>query len=299
MKNFRSHRRNVQVALLVSLTLLSLVFVPAVSARPFTQLVVFGDSLSDSGNLFAATGGAVPPSPPYYAGRFSNGPVWVEFLANELGVPVQDYALGGALTGRVNLFDDPGIPAEFPGVLDEIDIFLALNGGIADPHALYVVWAGANDFFVAPAPTTIAPAVANLLSAVRTLADRGARHIVVPTMPDLGLTPDGRASGFSTQLTALSVAFNRALKNGLAVRDLRVTVVDIFRLFHEIVDHPAEFGFTDVTTACLDLDPFSLCPNPDEHLFWDAVHPTTRGHEILADRIHDRVREHAGNRRER
>ena len=298
MKNFPSPRRTFQLSLLVSLALLSLIVVPTASARSFTQLIVFGDSLSDSGNLFAATGGAVPPSPPYFAGRFSNGPVWVEFLAAELGVPVQDYALGGALTGRVNIFDDPGIPAEFPGVLDEVDMFLALNGGVADPHALYVVWAGANDFFAAPAPATIAPAVANLLSAVRTLADRGARHIVVPTMPDLGLTPDGRASGFSPQLTALSVAFNRALKSGLALRGPHVTVVDIFRLFHQIVDHPAEFGFTDVTTACLDLDPFSLCPNPDGHLFWDSVHPTTRGHEILADWIRDRVREHAENRRE-
>ena len=299
MKNPRSRRRIVHVALLVSLTLLSLTFVPAASARPFTQLIVFGDSLSDSGNLFAATGGAIPPSPPYYAGHFSNGPVWAEFLAAKLGVPMQNYALGGALTGRVNLFDDPRIPAEFPGVLDEIDLFLALNGGVADPHALYVVWAGANDFFAAPAPETIAPAVANIVSAVRTLAAQGARHIVVPTMPDLGLTPDGLATGFSSQLTALSVAFNSALKTGLEIRGLHVTVVDNFELFHEIVDHPAEFGFTDVTTACLDLDPFSMCPNPNDHLFWDAVHPTTRGHEILADRIHDVVLEHSGHRRER
>lgn len=296
MKNPRSQRRIVQVALLVSLTLLSLVFVPGASARPFTQLIVFGDSLSDSGNLFAATGGAIPPSPPYFNGRFSNGPVWVEFLAAELGVPVQDYALGGALTGRANLFDDPGIPAEFPGLLDEIDMFLALNGGVADPRALYVVWAGANDFFLAPAPATIAPAVTNLVTAVRTLADRGARHIVVPTMPDLGLTPDGRASGFSPQLTALSVAFNRALKAGL--RGLKVTTFDAFALFHEIVNDPTEFGFTDATTACLDLSPFSLCSDPDNHLFWDSVHPTTRGHEILADELHEAVQEHAGHRRE-
>ena len=299
MKNPRSQRRNVQVALLVTFTLLSLIFVPAASARPFTQLIVFGDSLSDSGNLFAVTGGAIPPSPPYYAGRFSNGPVWAELLAVELGVPVQNYALGGALTGRVNLFDDPRIPAEFPGVLDEIDLFLALNGGVVDRHALYVVWAGANDFFAAPAPETIAPAVANIVSAVRTLAARGVRHIVVPNMPDLGLTPNGLASGFSSELTALSVAFNGALRTGLVMRGLHVTVVDIFALFQEIVDYPAEFGFTDVTTACLDLDPFSMCANPDGHLFWDFVHPTTRGHDILADRIYDGVREHAGNRRER
>ena len=293
----RSQRVTVQAALLVSLTLLSLVFVPGASARSFTQLIVFGDSLSDSGNLFTATGGAVPPSPPYFDGRFSNGPVWVEYLAAELGVPAQNFAFGGALTGRTNRFDDPGIPAEFPGLLDEIDMFLDLNGGVADPHALYVVWAGANDFFAAPALTSIQPAVANLVTAVRALATRGARHIVVPTMPDLGLTPDGHASGFSRQLTALSGVFNRVMKARLRV--LGVTTFDVFGLFHEIVNDPADFGISDATTACLDLDPFSLCADPDEHLFWDSVHPTTRGHQILADRLHEFVREHAGHRLDR
>lgn len=298
MKNPRNQRSIVQVALLVSLTLLSLVFVPGTSAQPFTQLIAFGDSLSDSGNLFAATGGAIPPSPPYFNGRFSNGPVWVELLAAELGVPLQDYAFGGALTGRTNLFDDPGIPAEFPGLLDEIDLFLSLNGGVADPGALYVVWAGANDFFLAPAPATIGPAVRNLMTAVRTLTHRGARHIVVPTMPDLGLTPDGLASGFSAELTALSDAFNRVLKARL--RGHGVTVFDTFALFQELVNDPTGFGFTDVTTACLDLDPFSLCSDPDNHLFWDSVHPTTRGHEILADKLHEIVQEPAaGHRLER
>jgi phospholipase/lecithinase/hemolysin len=297
MKNSRSHRRIVQVTLLVSLTLLSLMFVPGASARPFTQLVVFGDSLSDSGNLFSVTGGAIPPSPPYFDGRFSNGPVWADFLATELRVPVQNYAFGGALTGRANHFDNPGIPAKFPGLLDEIDIFLALNGGIADPHALYVVWAGANDFFLDPEAATIAPAVTNLVTAIQTLISLGARHIVVPTMPDLGLTPDGRESGFSSQLTALSVAFNRALKAG--VSGLGVTTFDTFALFREIVADPADFGFGDVTTACLHFDPLSLCADPDTHLFWDGVHPTTRGHEILADELHEAVHEHAERHHER
>src|SRR4051812_8541313 len=74
------------------------------SAGQFTKLVVLGDSLSDTGNLFAATGGAIPPSP-YYLGRFSNGPVWVEYLAEALDVPFEDYAYGGAKTDEGNLFD--------------------------------------------------------------------------------------------------------------------------------------------------------------------------------------------------
>jgi len=78
--------------LLRRLVLAAFAFVLSGSAVPagrINQIVVFGDSLSDSGNLFAATMGTTPP-PPYYQGRFSNGPVWVEDLAGRLGVEMAE-----------------------------------------------------------------------------------------------------------------------------------------------------------------------------------------------------------------
>src|SRR5438270_12307648 len=74
------------------------------SAATYSSVVVFGDSLSDNGNLFAASGGLVPQVP-YYNGRFSNGPVAVEQLSGLLGVPLLDFALGGATTGVGNQID--------------------------------------------------------------------------------------------------------------------------------------------------------------------------------------------------
>ena len=75
-----------------------------VRAGDITGIVSFGDSLTDTGNLFAATG---QPPAPYYQGRSSNGPVWVEYLANQLGVAAPtpsllggtNYAWAGAATG--------------------------------------------------------------------------------------------------------------------------------------------------------------------------------------------------------
>ena len=68
------------------------------SAQSYTRLVVFGDSLSDNGNLYAVTGGTQPLSPPYYQGRFSNGPVFTELLGFNAG----RYTAGAPVTGSVN-----------------------------------------------------------------------------------------------------------------------------------------------------------------------------------------------------
>ncbi len=71
-------------------------------AGSFDGVVVYGDSLSDNGNLYGAIG--FPP-PPYYMGRFSNGPVAAEYLAQGLNVPLTDWAWGGATTGIGNIAD--------------------------------------------------------------------------------------------------------------------------------------------------------------------------------------------------
>src|SRR5215831_15575729 len=108
--------RPVQLCLLV-LSILSTAL-PA-AAGHFTRLVVLGDSLSDTGAVFAVTHGAVPASPPYYAGRFSNGPVWPEYLGSALSIPVQNFAYGGAQTSSANLFDGL-FGVDFPGLSDEV-----------------------------------------------------------------------------------------------------------------------------------------------------------------------------------
>ena len=105
---------------------------------------MFGDSLSDTGNLYRATGNLIPP-PPYFNGRLSNGPLWVEYLAPKLNLtytPQTNFAFAGATTGTLNTT----LPI-FPGLQQEVNQFTALNP-VADPAALYIVWSGANDYLV-------------------------------------------------------------------------------------------------------------------------------------------------------
>src|SRR5215831_2791594 len=84
-------------------------FFSVLEAGPIDAIYAFGDSLSDVGNIYAYTSVAAPPAfpaAPYVNGQFSNGNVWVQDLAHDLGLaPLipsllggTDYAFGGAET---------------------------------------------------------------------------------------------------------------------------------------------------------------------------------------------------------
>ncbi|MBD1872486.1 hypothetical protein H6F75_03235 [Nodosilinea sp. FACHB-131] len=263
----------------------------------FSGLTIFGDSLSDPGNLFGLTG-FFPPFP-YSEGRFSNGDIWVDYLASDIGLEpteVQNFAVGGATTGRDNGLDPlisslTGTASNLPGLLDEVDSYLGgLGEGAANPDSLYVLWAGANDLFNLPSdpaaiPAFLATSVQNIATAITSLAARGADTFLVPNLPNLGLTPRTLGDGTSAQATALSQSFNAGLANTLAAleQSLSATIdiipVDLFGLTTEIIGAPAEFGFTNVTDPLLNQ---GLLDDPG-YFWWDQQHPTTTVHALLAD----------------
>ena len=267
-----------------------------VRAAP-SQIVVFGDSLSDTGNVFAASGG-VTPVPEYFNGRFSNGPNWVERLAGAFGLPVVPSALGGtnnafggATTG--------GSGGSVPSLLDQFAGYSAAHAS-ADASALYVVWGGGNDMrdaLLAPAtiPTAITAAVANLQSILTGLNAKGAQRFLVPNLPNLGLIPEVSALGAAAVAgaTSTSAGFNASLAAmlaGLAADPTftgEIVPLDVFGILNNIVANPAAFGLTNVVDQCYSLDPQTtggtICASPDNYLFWDGIHPTARGHFILGN----------------
>ena len=125
-------------------------FSATASAAAFSQFVVFGDSLSDNGNLFRMNGGIWPLTPPNYAGRFANGPVWPELMHVDLGITMDNRAVGGATSGFLNTNSVPQdavfpAPGAFPGLQQQVGGYLNEMGGVVDAWALYSVAAGAND----------------------------------------------------------------------------------------------------------------------------------------------------------
>ncbi|OHE83841.1 MAG: hypothetical protein A2190_11845 [Lysobacterales bacterium RIFOXYA1_FULL_69_10] len=277
-------------------------------AQTYSQTVFFGDSLTDSGHFRPVL---VQMGGPQAAilGRFTTNPglVWSEQLADFYAAAAvsanqggSNYAVGGARTGT----DTASQLGPVPSVQTQVASYLAATGGQADADALYAVWGGANDVFAAigtagaggdPAPV-IGQAVAAQVGAIGTLQAAGARYVLVPTVPDIGLTPGFRAQGPAAQAggTQLSMAYNDALFGGLAQAGLRVIPLDTFSLFQEVVANPGEFGFSNITgTACQpQITAQSVTCNPgtyvtptaaDDYAFADAVHPTANAHTIIAD----------------
>ena len=260
-----------------------------------SEIFVFGDSLSDTGNSFKATQGLILPAP-YFKGRASNGPLALEILAarnpNLALNPLNNFAFIGARTGDGNSNDDDLGGANLPGLRDQIEVFRARIGtGKADEKGLYTIWAGPNDFLDFLGGSTsedpavlVAQGAANLTYAATTLNSLGAQKIVLPDMADLGQLPFSR--GFQAEATAISKAFNAAVALELGNLKFDVTEVDLFATTQEISKNPAKFGFTNVTDPLLPLQ-FSSTPpsNPEQFFFWDVFHPTTQGHAVLADTI--------------
>ena len=283
--------------------LLALLLPAAASAAPFSGMYVFGDSLSDNGNLYATTqalhsvyGSLVPvvPAAPYYNGRFSNGPVAAEDIASGLGLNgnFQDFAYGGATSGVGNYVDGGSVTSAglfgLPGLAGEIGTYTS-TVGFADPNALYMVWAGPNDYVAGS--TNYSLAASNVATAVQNLYNVGARHFLVANMPDLAMTPDYYGVASAQQF---AVGFNGLLAGdlaGLNTAGAQLTQFDTFGLFNEVLANPSAFGFTNVTDPCYTggytgmTSGDTICGNPGAYLFWDHFHPTAAGHQFLADQM--------------
>lgn len=259
-----------------------------------SQLVVFGDSLSDTGKVQAAFKDALNiqlPDAPYDNGRFSNGPVAVEVLAQQLQVPLTSLAYGGALTGTSNRITTAGVLTG-TGTQSQITGYIQAKQGVLDANALYVVWAGGNDFFTAPTAATVGSATANLLQGVSALYSAGARQFLIPNLPDLANTIDSIKAGGAVQAGAhaLSVAFNGALAQTFAqaqasLPGARIEVFDTEGVLSALrADYIAKGGV--VNQACW-VGNFqgvgTQCSTPDTYFMWDNVHPTAKVHQAVGE----------------
>jgi phospholipase/lecithinase/hemolysin len=284
-------------ALLVALSFL--IFSAACRAGTFDALYAFGDSGTDTGNVFDSTGGGVPASPPYHDGRYSNGGNWLDTLAIDLG-GLKDtaslsggtnYAYGGAVTG-------PGISisATVPTLVQQAAMFTAsLHGQAADPNALYVVWGGGNDVRDGGNPSgSMSNAVANISAVITQLANDGAKDFLVMNVPNFGLAPQAIAQGPATQTewNSLSQSFDSGLAEtlpGLESLDggIKITPVDMYDFLNNIISDPSAYGFTDVTDACYTGQTNgvggSVCANPNQYLFWDKVHPSAAADVLIGN----------------
>jgi outer membrane lipase/esterase len=278
---------------------LALAAAVASPAWAYSKLVVFGDSLSDSGNNALAigtapdqviTGNGYVPTFPYASGTYSDGPVWASSFAAGLGLELMpslaggsNYAFGGARTSG----------GTAPSLASQVTSFLGDTGGAAPGDALYVLAGGGNnarDAFAAIAldgaplgRTLLANALTyarDLRQMVGQLQAAGAADIVVWNVPNLGLAP--AVAAFGAEASFVGQLVSNTMNNALA-RQLGgiggVRILDINGLFAGVVANPGAYGLANVTDAC---GAIAGC-DPWTYLFWDGIHPTSAGHALLAD----------------
>ncbi len=277
-----------RVSLIALSAALSFGFAAAAHAQHYSKLIVFGDSLSDNGNL---PPGSAPPAP-YVGGRFSNGPVWVEQLGFTLGhagaTGSQDWAFGGARTDTQA--SPPGMKVQLGGYTG--------GGGTFTSTTLTTIWGGANNVFqglpsagVSPDPfgfmqTTSVSAAADMGFLVNSVATAGGGTILVPNLPKLSATPQF-AGNAAAGLADFSVnVFNAALSAQLSAAaaahpNSNIILMDVYGAGQVVTSNPGIFGFTNVTQSC--FNGATVCATPGTYFYWDGVHPTTAGHHLLAE----------------
>jgi phospholipase/lecithinase/hemolysin len=274
----------------------------------FSGVYAFGDSLSDAGNISLATLGNLPVSGIYSGGRFTNGNVWVQDLAQNLGLPAPkpslaggtDYAYGGAETGVTAVH--AANPSDLPSQLGQ---FVA-NVPNPSPTALYTVWAGSNDVLdiansaetPAQQQASVQQAVNNEVSFIDGLVAHGAKDLVIMNVPDLGKTPYEMARPASDATSsALAQTYNTdlgaALQQIMASGSASIDYVNTYAMLDAAVANPSAYGFTNVTQPVwngnlTDSHSGTLAATgaaQNGHLFFDDLHPTAAGHALLADGV--------------
>jgi outer membrane lipase/esterase len=266
----------------------------------FKTMVVFGASLDDVGNTCNLNPAACPP-PPYFQGRVSNGPIWVELVAQQLGASLTpsrtggtNYAYSGARTGPI-----AGTTQGVPNMIAQVDAYLAAPATFDRSRALFVLNGATvgNDITDAviqlntnPAAAAIpSNAVTNLATMVGKLYDAGARHILIANSTDVGRTPQVRSLG--AQATQLASTFSSLFNGGLNIQltvlrasnaGLNLYLLDLGKLTADVFASPATFGFTNLTAPC--LTGTTVCATPDAYFYWDPFHPTAATGKLVAAR---------------
>jgi len=289
------------------------------------DIVVLGDSFSDTGNLFSLSAGGLPPARAYNAGRFSNGQIWIEYLADlmELDQPRPrydpkfngtNYAIAGAATANgPSITWTPALlggPLTLPArdLLLQTQDFLNDDQTLCASESLFVIWIGANDLALLGEGPNFNNIIMNIESSIMNLIGGGASEFIVLNLPQLADLPAGVGtygsifvnetlpSGLRMHVESFNAGLVDMLENIDASDECTtITHVNIAQLLEEAVLNPVKFGLDDQLDTGIptfsETDWFLngntlTFQNAQNAVFYDTVHPTTTFHEAIAEEVH-------------
>ena len=313
-------KKLMQCMLAVTVSTIGCVHAYAAQDNTYNSVTFFGDSLTDGGYFSPITQGSLGLN---QSGQFTTNPdnTWTTSFAEQLGTTSvankfggaqtgNNYAIGGARAGVDVENTSFGLNIPVASVSNQVNGYLDNNK--VDPNGLYVVWAGANDLLAAASQTdpalaqnTIVSAIGSQVATVNSLKDKGANYILMPNIPDIGLTPsyipnvdpEVDADAFAKALKAQGLAtatanlYNQTMYNNAKATGANIIPLDTFSLLQQVSKNPAAYGFTNVTSPACNSSSSLLCGTgnlvtPDannNYFFADGIHPTGRAHQLIAD----------------
>lgn len=261
------------------------------------RIIAFGDSLSDTQNIYNALQWRFPNSKSWFMGHFSNGKVWTEYLAQQFKLPLYNWAIGGAAADKVYM--------KLPGLQQEVESwrdYMQLDNGYRPQTTLFTVWIGGNDLINYSRP--VDTIIQDVTRSLERLADAGARHVVLLNLPDVTRAPAFERRQDRAKVAGQILEYNSKLAQlvnemrGRYGAALDLQLFDTYGLFNDVFSHPAQYQVSNVTQSCLEIGSGSTeymkshalrpgCTNPDTFVFWDTLHPTTHTHQVLAGKVAD------------
>lgn len=298
-----------------TLFLLLVLLIPTalLADQQYDRIYVFGDSLSDTGNLASVVGNF--PDPPYYQNRVTNGLVAVEIMAGRLGLPLETslHLIGAASGSNYAVAGARAVRSEPIDLNAQVALFLANHGGVAPADALYVMFTGGNDIRKArgtvdwlEAVQIVDEAAQTIATQMQVLASTGAKNWLVVNSPDIGRIPETRliaeATGIAelpARATALTLLFNDALKRHVQLLDddaeIEAERFNLYKLFGRIVKKSDKLGFTNSTDPCFSSQLGEFTPgcnfgyNFSQYIYFDEIHPTARVHALVGEAMYRKV----------
>jgi len=284
---------------------------------PYSKIVLFGDSLTDDGSGVYSFSGGMLPLPPYSEGRYSNGPVWIEYLAQYFNLDyecqVTNYAYGGACVDADVLNFVPSLMATVNDYL--ISQRFNISSYDADT-TLYIVFGGGNDVHNAilngmlsnqTVAQTLYEDVPYLIQFItKRIVDAGGKHVVVFT-----LAPNPIRETYALNEIAELMNITLTLDNYITSRidnlrnssGVNIQLYDSYDFWLDTFENPEKYGFKNSTGYCfqnwLDFmdgttttgEEPNVCEDPNDYIYWDGTgHPTTKFHEAWAGDIEKKMR---------